>query len=267
MRAVAMTTLASILAILLAVVVPASSDTNFPFRVGEKLTFQINWGPFLAGHATLEVAGLETVDGRDCYRLVAKAQTVGLVDLLFHVDNVMESWIDTNQLHSVRYRQHRVEGKHTKKTDTRYDYANKHFTLTNHLTGASCTLPLDDSLRDIVASLYYVRAQQLQTNQLIHFLVNAGDTNRLVRITPDQRKTIWTNPLGDLPALRVEPNPTLTIVSAHKGRMWVWVSDDTHKIPLVLIAKMTVGSARFQLTDVQTTDPTLAKRLRPVSKD
>ena len=264
-----MRTLATIAAVLFAAVAVclANGSEDFPFRAGEKLLYTIYWGPFVAGHASLEVESIEAVDGHDCYHLLAKARTSGLVDFLFHVDSTTESWFDAKELCTRRYRQNRVEGKHAKHTETRYDYVHGQFTMTNYLDGTTCVLPLDRPLLDIVSAFFYVRTQPLELNKPQTFLVNAGDTNRLVRILPDQRKTIWTSPLGDVPALRVEPEPTITVVAANKGRMWIWISDDPQKLPLVLISKMPIGSARFQLAEIQTTNPALTQRLRVVSKD
>ena len=260
--------LLSILAALLATASAAlANGDGFPFQVGERLTYRIYWGPLIAGEASLEVAGIEAVNGHDCYHLLAKAQTSGLVDLLFHVDSTTESWLDTKQLCTRRYRQNRVEGKRAKRCETIYDYDHGRYTITNQISGAQHVFPLDKPLQDIVSAFYYLRTQLFQLDEPRSFTVNAGDTNRLVRVTPDQRKNIWTNPLGEIPALRVEPNPTITVVSANKGRMWIWISDDAQRIPLVLITTMKIGSARFQLTEVQTTNPALAKRLRPVTKD
>jgi hypothetical protein len=243
----------------------AARGGDSPFRVGEKLSYRIYWGPFEAGQASLEVAGIEAVNGRDCYHLVAKAQTSGLIDMLFHVDNTLESWLDVEELRTLRYRQKRIEGKHPKQSETHFDYVKGSFTLTNYLARTGCTLPLAKSVQDILSAVYYVRSQSVQLKQPLTFLVNAGDSTRMVRIVPDQQKKIWTNPLGEVPALRIEPNPTLTIVASNKGRMWVWFSDDAQKVPLVLISKLAIGSARFQLTEVTATDPALAKRLKVAS--
>lgn len=262
-------TLAFIISGLLATVVAcqANGGENFPFHVGEKLTYQIHWGPFVAGQATMEVDDIEVVDGHDCFHLIAKAKTTGLINWLFPVDSTTESWLDVKELYTRRYRQNRKEGKHTRRGETRYDYVQGRYTITNYINGVERTLPLKQPLQDIVSCLYYVRAQPLLINQPQNFTVNSGDTDRLVRIVADQRKTIWTNPLGDVPALRVEPNPTLTVVAANGGRMWIWVSDDKQKLPLVLITKMKIGSARFQLTEIQTANPALSQRLRLASKD
>src|SRR5271155_4599497 len=71
--------LTAILGLLLALsgAARADGDEAIPFSVGEKLTYQIFWGPFVVGRATLEVAGTGPVDGHDCYHLVARAKTSG----------------------------------------------------------------------------------------------------------------------------------------------------------------------------------------------
>ena len=228
----------------------ADDGGTFPFHVGEKLTYQIYWGPFIAGDATLEVREIEVVDGHDCYHLVARAQTSGFVDWMFHVNSTTESWLDVKELCTRRYRQNRTEGKHTRRSETRYDYVHNQFTITNHITGARQILPLHHPVQDIVSALYYSRSQPLSHEKPQNFLVNAGDTNHVVHIQTDLHKTVWVSPLGNVPAFRIEPKPTITVVAANKGRMWVWISDNAQKIPLIMISTMKIGSVRFQLTEI-----------------
>jgi hypothetical protein len=58
--------------------------------------------------------------------------------------------------------------------------------------------------------------------------------------------------LGDVQALRIEPNPTLSVVSANKGRMWFWISDDARHLPLLVTSDLKFGSARLVLYSVTT---------------
>src|SRR5258706_38427 len=83
----------------------ADGNSNVPFHVGERLSYQIFWGPFVAGRATLVVDGIESVDGNDCYHLIAEAHTSGLADFLFHVQSKTESWLDVDELCTRRYRE------------------------------------------------------------------------------------------------------------------------------------------------------------------
>jgi hypothetical protein len=240
----------------------ANRDEAFPFQVGEKLTYQIYWGPFAAGEASLEVQGIDPVDGHDCYHLIAKAKTTGFIDLLFHIDSTNESWMDKKELFTRRFLQNHVEGKRVTNGETRFDYAHNQYTLTNHIDGTQQIFPLKQPLQDILSAMYYVRTQPLTSETPQNFLVNSGDTNRLVNIIPSGYKTIRIRPLGEVLAMRIEPKPTLPIVTRNKGRMWIWVSDDAQKLPLLVVTSLKIGSARLVLEKIEPTNPVPPVRLR-----
>jgi hypothetical protein len=228
----------------------AADPDPVPFAVGEKLTYQIFWGPFVVGRATLEVAGTEPVDGHDCYHLIAKAKTSGLIDLLFPVNSLAESWLDRDGLFSRKYSEDRTEGAHHRATDTHYDYVNKQAVMTNHINGRVKRMALDQHVEDVVSSVYVVRTRKLMLDSEQTFRINDGSTNYNVTIRPDERKSLWVRPVGDIPALRIEPTPTLNIVSANKGRMWFWISDDPRRLPLLVNTELKFGNAKLVLYSV-----------------
>ena|ERR1017187_905660 len=244
--------LTAILVPLLAFSAAARATDNIPFHVGEKLTYQIFWGPFVVGRATLEVAGIESTDGHNCYHLVAKAKTSGLIELLFPVDSTAESWLDCDGLFARRYAEVRTEGKHHRDGEAHFDYAHKESVITNRLNGRAKHYPLNQPVQDVVSSLYVVRTRKLMLDSEQSFTINAASTNYNVTIRPDQRRAIWVHPLGDTQALRIEPMPTLSIVSANKGRMWFWMSDDARRLPLLVNSELKLGNAKLVLFSIQT---------------
>ena len=159
-----------------------------PFSVGEKLTYQVYWGPFPVGRASLEVRNIEPVDSHDCYHLVAVAQTTGLGEVLFPVKNTIESWLDVEGLFSRKYKESRSEGdsKHSDEID--YDYQHRQAIIRNVSKGTEKTIPLEQPVQDIISSLYYVRAQPLLLDAEEVFSLNVGVSNLNVSITADQRR-------------------------------------------------------------------------------
>jgi hypothetical protein len=212
----------------------ANGGEEFPFHVGEKLIYQICWGPFVVGRASLEVEGIEQVDGQDCYHLVALAKTSGLTEVIFPVNNTVESWLDVKGLFTRRFRQNRSEGKHARQDETQYDYEKKLATTTNLVNGKVKQMELTEPVLDVISSLYYVRTQPLKLDTEQLFLLNAVNTNMTVNIRPDQRKLISVRPVGEVQALRIEPKPTFYMVAANNGRMWFWISDDARRLPLLV---------------------------------
>ena len=232
----------------------ATGTNEVPFRVGEKLTYQIFWGPFIGGRASLAVQGIEPVDGHDCYHLVAEAGTTGLADMLFHVKSVAESWLDVQELCTRRTRDDRTEGKRRYKSETIFDYEHQQATLTELPRNKKTITRLDHPVVDVISSLYYARTRPLALARKQVVLINAEGANYSVSFTPDRRKTIWLRPLGDIAALRIEPNPTLAIVAANKGRMYFWVSDDYRKLPLLVVTDLRLGTAKLVLLKIESTN-------------
>ena len=233
----------------------ADGSNSLPFQTGEKLTYQIYWGPFIAGRATLEVAGIEQVNERDCYHLVAHAQTTGLADALFHVDSTSESWLDTQDLYTRRYRQKRIEGHSKHDDEIIYDYVHKEAVTTNHLNGKQRHIPLTGPVQDVLSSLYYIRTKQLALNTAQSFSINTGETNLTINLVADNRKSLYIHPIGDVNALRMEPKPTLSIVSKSGGRLWFWFSDNADKLPVMVTSELKIGSAKLVLNKIDHLTP------------
>ncbi len=230
----------------------ANDADSVPFAVGEKLTYQVFWGPFVVGRATLEVAGIEPIDGHNCYHLVAKAKTSGLIDALYPVDSTAESWLDCDGLFTRQYREVRTEGKRHRDSESHYDYASKETVFTNHMNGKQRHARLDQPVQDVVSSLYVMRTKKLMLDSDQVFTISADNTTYNVTIRPDERKLVWVKPFGDIQALRVEPNPTLSVVSANQGRRWFWISDDARHLPLLVNSDLRFGSAKLVLFSVVT---------------
>ncbi|MCS7049909.1 MAG: DUF3108 domain-containing protein, partial [Verrucomicrobiae bacterium] len=134
-----------------------------------------------------------------------------------------------------------------RQTEILFDYAAGVATIRNLRSGKSRQTPLAQPTQDIISSLYYVRAQPLDLHKELTFDLVAGQEIWTVRLRPDVRQKVEVRPLGRVPALRVEPHPTLTIVAANKGRMWFWISDDPRRIPLMVCSQMQIGSAQLVL--------------------
>ena len=229
----------------------ANASGPAPFPVGEKLTYDILWGPFVAGHATLTVAGRAEIDCEDCYHIVGQAQTTGFVDLLYHVDSTIETWLDATNYFTRRFSQTRHEGKHATADDSRYDYAAGQVVTTNRINGQVHTAALVAPDQDVLSVFYFLRTQALELTRTIQVPIDLTGKHYDVTARPDQRKTLYFRTTGDVPALRIEPHPTFNIVAASGGRMWFWVSDDARKVPLLMVTETSFGNIRFVLTAME----------------
>ncbi len=86
---------------------PAPSGANHPFGVGEKLTFDVRFGPLKVGTSTMEVREISHIRGRAAYKTYFRVQGG---TFFYKVDDVLQSWIDTETLSSLRFVQSLEEG-------------------------------------------------------------------------------------------------------------------------------------------------------------
>jgi len=222
---------------------------NKAFQVGEKLVYNIYWGLFVVGRASMEVKGIEKIDGHDCYHIVAEARTTGLGRILYTVDSKTESWLDVDELCARKYSEDRTEGKTRHNDEFHYDYGNKKIVVKHRDTGKEESFPLEEPVCDAISLLYAARTLTLNLNESATLTCNDGANNYQVCIKPDEQLQMKAKGVGDAPAVRVEPTPTLKMVAKNGGRMWFWISDDERHLPIIAVSKMKIGSCKLELME------------------
>ncbi len=83
---------------------PATRD--YPFAVGETLTYSAKLGMLTLGSGTLQVAGIDSVRGVETFRLRFRLQGK---TVFYSLDDVLESWVATDDFSSHRFVQDFVE--------------------------------------------------------------------------------------------------------------------------------------------------------------
>src|SRR6188474_2075110 len=75
---------------------PGGRDAAVPFKVGERLTYDVTWSTFLvAGTAYATVAARADAGGAPAYHLIADGRPIPLLQRLYNVYYKMESMLDT----------------------------------------------------------------------------------------------------------------------------------------------------------------------------
>jgi len=84
----------------------APSRPDYPFAVGEKLSYSAKLGMLTLGSATLEVISLDTIRGVESFRLRFRLKGK---NAFYSLEDVLESWVGTSDLISRRFVQDFVE--------------------------------------------------------------------------------------------------------------------------------------------------------------
>ena len=103
----------------------AKTDFALPFKVGEKLDYDLSWGFLPVGEATMEVHSLEEVKGELCYLVRFSVRTNSFADRFYKVRTTIESTVSSDFRKSIRYRKFQEEGKTKRNISVDFDYKEK----------------------------------------------------------------------------------------------------------------------------------------------
>jgi hypothetical protein len=216
----------------------AAMDSTFPFGVGERLVYEVKFGPLRVGEGSMEVLDIENIRGRDAWH--TRFRVRGGIPL-YRVDDVLESWIDTARFHSLRFVQDFDEGGKTRERRFEIYPEREIFQEGDREEEKSVSDPLDDG-----AFLYYVRTVPLVVGQTYEFNRYFRPDRNPVTVKVLRRERI-TVPAGTYDAVVIQPIIKTRGIFSEQGEAQVWLSDDQHRIMVQMRSKTKIGSLNLFL--------------------
>ncbi len=225
---------------------------NHAFARGEKLTYVISWSKIIdAGIAVMEVKNTTTADGRKAYQFVASTHSVGVLEQFFPIRDVVESLVDAHELYSFSFNLKESHGSKKRKRTIAFDHDNK-TALFRLNDDPPETYSIPKGIQDALSSLYYVRSRHdfLVEKPIIVDVFDSGKTWS-VEIYTLGRERIKT-PAGEFDTIKVKTYPKYEGVFMNKGEIFIWITDDDKKIPVLMKSTIALGSIVATLTKIET---------------
>lgn len=218
-----------------------------PFGEGEKFTFAIQYGLIYAGDATLEIRNISVIDSVKAYHIISTARTSRTFDVVFKVRDRVESFMDYDNLFSLRFEKHIREGSF--KRDERVDFdQRKHIAVY-----PDKTVPIPPNTQDFLSALYYARTLPIEEGQAISMANHSGGKNYPIYIKVHGRERVRV-PAGEFDCLVVEPVLQTSSIFEHKGKLTIWVTDDTLRMPVLMRSKVVIGAFEAVLKEYVLSD-------------
>jgi hypothetical protein len=215
---------------------------NVAFGVGEKLSFDVNYGFINAGTASMEVSKLIEFQGRPCYQIVTHANSNKFFTSFYKVDDRVESIIDAAGLFSWRFEKKLREGGYRAERSYQFDQ------VRNLVMEGKDTIPVEPYTQDALSVLYYVRTVPLEVGKSVYAYnyVDGKKMNLEVKVLKKEQITVAA---GTFDCLVVEPLSQSVGVFKNEGTLRVWLTDDRLRLPVLMKSKILVGSISAELTD------------------
>ncbi len=236
---------------------PTYTPDQVPFAIGEHLEMDLNWTALPAGRTVLEVRPGPVVDGRSTMLLWGNALSSRLVDTIYHVDNTIESIVDTQWLFPYKFLLHMVETHQNKETRVMFDHQKgKALYWSKRLSqkwGNEDQDRQDDvpsGTFDMWSAFYYARVLNYRMGEKHSFKVYENKQVFDVDLTPVANEFLRT-PAGSFQTWKMLVNVRVNNIFRPTGDIYLWLSDDSKKYPVKFDAKIKIGSLYGILTSIR----------------
>jgi len=213
------------------------------FGPGEKLVFSIGYGVVDAGEAIIEIIGLKEYQGKTCYHIQSKANSNRFFSSIYKVRDKIISYMDIKTLYSRYFYKRLREGDYKKSVEISFDHEEE---MARYANGK--VYPTKFGVQDVLSAGYFVRTLDLENETVFdvpaHSSRKTYDLKVFVRGTEE-----ITVAAGTFNCYVVEPIMQGEGLFKHEGKLTIYLSDDKYRVPVMVKAKVPVGSITIELKE------------------
>ncbi len=212
------------------------------FKTGEKLIFSIGWEFISAGTAILSVGEIETIKNRPCFRFSAITSSNTFFSTMYKVRDTLYSYVDVDGLYPLRYTKAANEGDYQRHFTVDFDHEKSKAFIADIDSGQS-TISLPMFVQDIISSFYFMRTQEVIKGQ--NYTISVFDNGKVkdIKIEVIKNETVEVEAgTFDCIVVKTQIGPF-----KNKSDLYIWLTDDQRKMPVLMKSKIAIGSIRAEL--------------------
>ena len=216
---------------------------EYPFAVGETLTYSAKLGMITLGSGTLQVAAMDSVRGEETFRLRfrLRGETV-----FYSLDDVLESWVSTENFASRRFVQDFVENKKKKYREFEiFPDSGFYREKGQDTTFATPAEPLDDA-----AFFYFVRITPLEVGKKYVFDRYFKKEKNPVTIEVTKREKMELPDGSKVDCLVLHPVIDTKGMFSKRSDTRIWLTDDARRLPVQIRSKFPFGTITLRLKEM-----------------
>jgi hypothetical protein len=225
--------------------VSAQGFSQTPYRVGEKLTYNVSFSNFpSAAHVEVEVVSRGMHFGREAIQLRAHVETAGVINVaLFAINNDYVSYVDPTT--GLPFRSQETVRDAIRTADAVQDFSQP---------GGNEAIPPKQKgfpgTYDLLSAFYRARALPLADGAIYNFSVRGEGTDYQAELRVIGREVIRTN-VGSFPTIATEIRAKTSPLKNFR----VYFSDDELHVPVLMSARLKSGELTAELAGSELIKP------------
>lgn len=226
---------------------PGVPTLPVPFGIGEQIVLHVSFGIIPAGKAILEVVDTMRVHDQLAYYVVSTARSAKGFDWIYKVRDSIQTWVDADSIYSLRFRKQLREGSYRDEKVVEYNFDDS---LAYWWDDGKEKDPLhvEPFIQDAFSAGFKTRTLPMEVGDTL--IIRTHDVKKTydLFVIIHGREMVETM-AGTFDCFKAEPimKSGGLFKKERKARLYVWVTADERRIPVMLKSKASFGTFTVQL--------------------
>ena len=224
---------------------------NDAFQGGEWFQFRMRYGFLNASYAIATVRET-TFKDQAVYHVAATGKTTGFARWFFKVDDYFDSYFEKDIVRPIRFVRNISEGNYKRHVEIDFDHNNQSGIMHDLLRKTKTEISFAPNLQDLVSTFYFLRNHfdlegiQVGETASLHMIYDKKPFAFQFRFLGYENvKTKF----GVVPCVKFRPYVEEGRIFKKESGLSLWVSNDNNRIPIKVVAELSVGSLDVDLVD------------------
>ena len=232
--------------VVLSLLTPLSFSLPQTQPSGDKFQYKVEWRMIQAGTAKVAFSGSMARSAQSDVQLFS----AGLVSKLFKVNdiyraNMAEGFCATST------RMDAEEGRRHRVTDVKFNRGSKRATYVEHdvlknSVVANKEIDTPECVHEVMGALQKLRSLKLEPGQSVQMPISDGKKSVMAKVEAQEREEIST-PAGKFKTMRYEAFLFNSVLYQRSGRLFVWISDDSRRLPVQIRVRLPIHIGTISL--------------------
>lgn len=225
-----------------------------PWEQGEQLTYKISWGFVSAGSANMDVRPVDD----NHFEFQSVARNNGAFNSIYPVADTVFTYAQRYGLLPDVFRKTLNEGSFYNNSTIRFDRENGKAVLADTVfkdrdrkrikSRTDTAVSIKGWEHCIVTAFYLVRGMDFsKSDKHTYFAAVSGKKRYVLHVILHGKETIKTD-LGTFRCIKVEPVLGGDGIFKTTGKLFIWISDDYRRLPVMVKTEITIGSVVAELS-------------------
>lgn len=201
----------------------------------ERLVYNIKWLGLSVGKITSSIKGIEKKGDKEVYVLEVTVKTNPFCSAIYKIEDRFISYMDVNELYTLRHEVYRREGRYKKDAITDFDQLNNKAYFKNFIDNSEKVFDIPPRVQDTLSACYYFRLLSIKLGDSIKYAVYNNEDNYNLFGLIESKTFINLPRIGRSAAFHMQPYAELNGERVKKGKLSVYFSCDKKRLPLLVI--------------------------------